>query len=501
MNERQKFSRDLVWIATAQTLYFFLVGIVTLPALTKSYTTDIYGVWVQVRITVVLLAPVLTLQLGIALVRFLAAEESVEKRRQAFGAMLWPVLVFACLVVIMSELLSKNLSAFLFGSPFYSSFVPLAFLWASLEALFTFFIYYLRAREKIKTISVVQIAFSLSSTALILILATAGYSLEWVIASVIAAEALFVAVFFGMIVRDLGFPKPNFGGLGHFLAFSVPQIPGGVLLWILNASDRYFIAHLINLSQAGIYSASYTLGSLLSLFVNPINFVLFPTITKFWEQNEPSRVRSYLEYSTKLFLTLAIPGAVGLYMLSQPLLKILTTSEYAVGASLVLLIALGITLYGVYQINVWVIYLIKKTKWLPLMIGVAAAANAGINIALIPRYGIMGAAISTIVSYFVLATIMTIWAMRVVHYKLDYSFLSKIVVASLAMALCLRFIKVNGALSIFSAVIAGGTTFVLGLFVLRAFSKQDQKLVKEAIAGLNPALWIKGLGKKKSSDR
>lgn len=488
LTETQKFTGDVVWVAISQVL-ISLTGIIILSALTKSYTSEIYGIWVQVNVTVGLLAPILTLHLVTAMVRFLAGEESREKRRQAFGAMLWPAIAFACLVLLISVLLRQNLSIFLFTDSKYVAFVPLTFLWALMETLFGFSISYLRARGKIKKLSIVRIALSAMKVILIVVLATAGYSLEWIIACLIAAEALFTVAVFGMIIREIGFPKPALGGLKGYLAFSVPQIPSGMLLWIIGASDRYFITHFLHLSQTGIYSASYGLGSLISLFYAPIGFVLLPTVSRLWERGEPLMVKKYFEYSTRVFLFLVIPATAGLYILSQPLLSILATSEYMVGGSLVLLVALGTILVGMYDLNVYIIYLVQQTKWLPLMIAVAALTNAGINIALIPNIGIMGAAISTIISYFVLAAIVTVWARKAISYKIDFKFLSKVVVATLVMAFCLKFIEANSVLGIVLTIIAGVAIFGLGIFLLRAFSREDRRLIREALTGLSPRLW------------
>ena len=472
LTETQKFTSDIAWVALSQ-VFIGLTGLVTLPALTKCYSSEIYGVWAQMIVTVALLTPILTLQLRTATVRFLAAEEDREKRRRAFGAMLWPVLAFACLVLIISLLLRQGLSIFLFASPEYVSLIPLTFLWAAMEALLLFALSYLRARGKIKRLSIILLALAVIKMAVIVSLATTGYSLGWILAFIIIGEAILVAAVFSMIIREIGFPKPALEGLKHYLSFSVPQIPAGALLWVISASSRYFITHFLNLSQTGAYTASYTLGNLIYLLYMPIGFVLLPAVSKFWEQKELTKTRNYFEYSTRLFLTLAIPAAAGLYILSQPLLGILTTSEYMVGGSLVLLIALGIIFYGLYGINVYVIYLVEQTKWLPLMIGIAAATNAGINIALIPKIGIMAAAISTIVSYFILATIVTVWARRAIGYKMDFKFLGKVVGATVIMAFCLRFIPTTSGWYVILAIIAGAAIFALGLWLLKGFSMQD----------------------------
>jgi O-antigen/teichoic acid export membrane protein len=488
VTEAQKFGSDIIWVAFSQILAS-LLGIIVLPAFTKSYTSEIYGVWAQASITMMLLTMILALGLGSSVQRFLAVEESREKRGQAFGAMLWTIIVFSSLVLLISVLLRQNLSIFLFDSPQYVSFVPLTFSWAFANVLFSFSISYLIARGKIKTLSIIQVAILLLNIAIMVPLATFGYSLELVIICLIVAQALFVALTFCMIIREIGFPKPDFGGVGPFLAFSLPLVPSALLFWIISSSDRYFIIHFVNLSQAGIYSASYSLANIIQLFYAPIGFILFPILSKFWDRGEIPRVKNYLEYSTKLFLVLAIPGSVGLYILSQPLLGILATSEYAVGGILVLLIALGIILRGIYLLNVYIVAVAKQTKWLPLMIAVAATTNVGINLILIPRIGIMGAAISTITSYFVLATIVTVWARRTVSYRIDVKFLAKVVLSTILMAFCLSFIDIGNALSISLATIAGAIVFGVGLFLLRAFSREDRRIMREVLSGLNPRLW------------
>jgi len=490
VTEPQRFASDVIWIAVCQ-VFILLTGLVTLPALTKCYSPETYGVWVQALVTVGLMSLVLSLHMGGAIVRFLAAEDDIEKRRHAFGTMLWPILAFVCLLLIISLLLRQNLATFLFAESKYTYLVPLIFLWASMKALFMFSVNYLLARGKIKRWSIIQIGLAITEMAVIVALAMAGYSLGWIIVCLIAGQTVFVTVVFGMIVREIGLPKPALEGLKGYLAFSIPQIPNGILLWIINASDRYFITHLLTLSQTGIYAASYAIGALISLFYLPIHVALFPTMSRLWEQKELSRVRSYLEYSTKLFLTLAIPSAAGLYILSQPLLGILTTSDYVVGGGLILLVALGTVLLGVYYISFLIILLVKQTKWLPPMIAIAALTNAGINLTLIPKIGIMGAAISTVVSYFILAVIVIVWTRRVISYKVDIKFLTKVIAATLLMAFCLNFVKVGGVLGIITIVVAGIAIFALALWLLRAFSSQDRKLIKEIVSGLKPGALLR----------
>lgn len=482
--ETQKFANDVAWVAASQVL-LAISGLIIIPILTEYYSSELYGVWVQIVVTVGFLSPVLTLQFGTSIVRFLAAEDNKEELCRAFGTMLWSILVFIILVLFLSILLRYNLSILLFANPTYADFIPLVVLWASADALFAFSLSYLRAKGKMKRLSVVQMGSSILKIGLILTLVMAEYSLVWVIGGIVLGEAIFAAIVFGMITKEIGLPKRGFVGLRGYLAFSAPQVPSGALIWVIDSSDKYLITHHLSISQTGIYSVSYALGSVVALFVAPISFVLLPKVSKLWEQKELIMVKNYFKYSTNLLLTFTIPGAVGLYLLSQPLLRILTTSEYMAGGVLVLLIAVGMIFLGLYTLNVYIIYLVKQTKWLPIIIGIAALLNAGINVFLLSKMGIIAAAVSTLVSYFMLATIVIIWAMKSIGYKFDFKFLSKVVGATIFMAFCLNFIEIDSSLGIVLAVVVGAVAFSLGLFLLRAFSREEKILIKKSFLTLN----------------
>jgi O-antigen/teichoic acid export membrane protein len=265
-------------------------------------------------------------------------------------------------------------------------------------------------------------------------------------------------------------------------------MPAGILLWIISSSDRYLIIHFYGLSEAGIYTSSRSLGGLLWLLYYPIQFVLFPTISRLWEEQHFNGVKQYLEQSTKLFLIVAIPAVAGIAILSQPLLRILTTSQYLIGSTLVLCTATGALFMGIYSINVNIVYLRKQTKLLPLMIGGASVINILLNLILLPRVGLIGAAISNIVSFFVLAVVVSIWARKQVGYGMHPLLILKIIGATLIMSVCLYFIKAHSLLAVVLSGFVAIIVLVISLFLLKAFSEDDKKLIKNIISGFLPGI-------------
>ncbi len=329
----------------------------------------------------------------------------------------------------------------------------MAFIWAGTGALLSLLLSYWRANGKITKLSIINISLSTFKFIPLILLALLHYELWYIILTQIVVEIFFITVLFSSVSMKIGFKLPNTANLKKYLSFSVPQIPSAALLWIMDSSDRYFITGFLGLAQTGIYSASYGIGSLIYLFYFPISFVVFPMVTNLWEKGDISGVKKYLEYSTKIFLYLGIPGSAGLYVLSKPLLVILSTSEFAVGGGiLTFLIALSTIFLGIYQINLYIIYLIEKTKFMPIIVGLSALVNIIINILLIPKIGIMGAAISTVLSYALLSLIVLIWANKSIGYNFDYVFISKTIFSSIIMLVVLEFIPVNNMLTIIIAI-------------------------------------------------
>ncbi|QUH22626.1 oligosaccharide flippase family protein [Methanobacterium alkalithermotolerans] len=482
MNDHIKFSSDVFWVGLSQIVIYAL-AFFTLPALTKSFGSELYGLWSQIVVTVGLLTPILTLHLSTATVRYLASESDKYELSKSFINMLALIFLIILFVVLFSVLFRDFLAVLLFGSAQFSFFILLTFVWAGLETIFTFLLSYFRARGKIKRLSLINILFSILKVSSLVILASMGFSLEFLIMVIIFIELFLVILIFYLIMKDVGFNWPDFKGLRKYLNFSIPQIPSGALLWIIDSSDRYFITAFLGLSQTGIYSASYSIGSLISMFYIPLSFVIFPILSNFWENNDIENVKNYLEYPTKLFLALAVPAAGGLFVLSKPLLLVLTTSEFAVGGLLTFLVALGTIFLGLYQINLYIVYLIEKTKFIPFFIGFSTLFNIVLNIVLIPSIGIMGAAISTIVSYMILALVVMIWAKRRIDYNFDIIFIIKVIISSIFMMFVLNLFYVNSLFSIFLVAVLGFLVYCGFLLLFNPFKKKEKKIIIELIAG------------------
>jgi O-antigen/teichoic acid export membrane protein len=392
--------------------------------------------------------------------------------------MFYFILLISLILLLISVIFRNSLAMLIFGNQEFSNYIILTITWAVSSALMLFMVSFLRSEGKIKALSKINIFCYFFKFIPLIVFTLSGFPLWFIIMTQIFVEIIFVCFLLATIRTRIGLNFPNLKYLKKYLLFSIPQIPSGALLWIIDASDRYFITNILNLTQTGIYSASYILGTTISAFYIPISFVVFPYISKFWENKNIGDVKRYLEYSTKLFLTLAIPSVLGLYIISKPLLVILGSSDFVSGGGvLTLLIGLSTVFLGLYQINLYVICLIEKTKLIPLIVFMGAMVNIAFNITLIPLIGIMGAAVSTLISYVLIAFIVIIWAKKEISYSLDKIFLLKIIFSSILMYVLLQMISINTLIDIILVIILGFLIYSVCIISFRAFSEEEKKFI------------------------
>ncbi|MCK4966773.1 polysaccharide biosynthesis C-terminal domain-containing protein, partial [bacterium] len=102
--------------------------------------------------------------------------------------------------------------------------------------------------------------------------------------------------------------------------------------------------------------------------------------------------------------------------------------EYWDGVKIVPVVMLAYVFYGLYVNLIVGIYIKKKSIYLPYITGAGALVNIGLNILLIPVWGIMGAAVAAAVSYFIMAGLMFASVHKIYPIQYEYARLAKIVI-------------------------------------------------------------------------
>jgi O-antigen/teichoic acid export membrane protein len=244
-------------------------------------------------------------------------------------------------------------------------------------------------------------------------------------AGVLLGQLVGTVIVFGVaigLIATLGRPSFSRSTLAGALRFGLPLVPHSLSAWALRLSDRWLIGLLIGLpvlqAQAaiGVYSFGYQVAYVISLIVISFNAAWSPYFFRVGSQ--PSAPILFQHVTTLVIAGLLIL-AVGVSALAPEVVNVVATSRYAEAAAVIPVIAFASVLQGLYTMLVTVIFFTKHTARLAVLTVSAAALNVGLNLVLIPRLGILGAAWSTLIAFACWAAATWWFASRVYPVHLD----------------------------------------------------------------------------------
>jgi O-antigen/teichoic acid export membrane protein len=454
------------------TLAISLSSILLLPILTKTLPIQDYGIWVQTTVITGLMPMVISLGLPNAMMRFLAAAKSKEEISEGFYSIM---LVLVCVTAIASLLF------FLLATPIADTLLNHNMQVASLLPLLVFFtstnaflLFYFRTFQQVKRFSTFQLFQAYLSLVLIVTALYAGFGLVGTIVGMLIAQIIVLLVMAFFIVREIGFIYPKFRNMREYFAFGLPAAPVGLTSWIVDSSDRFIINIFLGTTFVGYYSPGYTLGNAVLLSSAPTNTLLPAALPKHYDENEKHHVHTLLTYSLKYTLFIAIPAVFGLTLLSKPLLTVLATPEIAQqGFMITPLVAIGGLLLVVSQIVGQTLVLEKKTRVLGTVWTAAALVNLALNFVLVPYYGIVGAAATTLAAYAIMFVFTLFYSRKGFQFGLNVKFIAKSLFASVVFSLVLIEWNPVGVVSVSASVFSCSLIYAGIVFALRGFSQDE----------------------------
>jgi O-antigen/teichoic acid export membrane protein len=217
--------------------------------------------------------------------------------------------------------------------------------------------------------------------------------------------------------------------------FGMPLVPSALALWAISFIDREFVAYYNGRGEVGIYSAAIKVASVIT-FVMLAFRTAWPAFAYSIEDDREAK-RTYAFVLTYL-LAAASWAALALGALAPWLVSLLTSAHYHRAEKGVALLAFGFAIYAGYTVLAIGSGRARRTQLNWVVTGVGAAANIGLNFWLIPRYGMVGASISTAAAYVVLFAGMTLYAQSVYPVPYQWRRLATAVLAAVGLTVLAR---------------------------------------------------------------
>jgi len=309
------------------------------------------------------------------------------------------------------------------------------------------------------------------------------------VAGIVYTTSIVAGAFWLLLViktfRETGL-KVSREALVLMLRFGIPLAMGGIPMFVLHFGDRFFLARYCSMAAVGTYAVGYRLGMLVGVLVNdPFGLAYEPY--SYAIEKRPDAKRIYSRVMTYYALA-GLLVFVALSVFSRDIIRLGRAPDYYEAQWVVPWVALGYVFYGVSNTARLGLMLSGRTGLTLPLNAAAAAANVGLNFALVPRFGIIGAAMATTFSFALLAIISYVVSYRVYPIPCEPMRLAKAVGIAVAVAaLAVLFPPKLLALRLFTAAAATGAFPALLLLV--GFFHKDEMATLRGVLSRRLGIW------------
>lgn len=466
-------------------IFFNLKGLIILPILSKNLGASEYGFWTLSLATITFLQPFLLIGLDNAMLRFLPSKNNKEIMKGLITVFI--IVIFICIFTSTILCLSSTMIAnYILGDKSLDFLIKIIAVLLPSYVLSTILLGSFRIFGQIKRYSIILFLESIVEISLLSYFIYFGYGLIGALISILITKIIFITIMALLIISYAGLSKPDFSIIKPYLKYGIPLIPTLIAMFVISSSDRYIIGYFLGTKAVGIYSASYSIASIIAFFSSVFLYVLRPKIFNLFDNGKKSEVKSYLTYSMKYIMMFCIPSFFGLTFLSRPILMLLTTSEFISIDSIIIIpiVSCAILIYIIGQIYSEIIKLYKQTIIFSIVVAFVAAINVVLNIILIPFLGITAAAITTLIAYAIMAILLYFKSKKYLRFELNTSFILKSLFSSSIMGILIFFANPMNVYLIFLTIFIGALIYFSIIIILKGLNKNEIKFFIFLLKGI-----------------
>jgi O-antigen/teichoic acid export membrane protein len=418
-----------------------LVGFVLLPIYTRQISVDDYGVLGLFEAMNMLGAAVGAMGLFESLLRWHNLSESEADRKRLVGTVF---LFLTCIGILLSApvvLFRGQLSVFFFEDAGYGTLFIFLALAVTLHTLGHLELTLLRNEEKSLSFSIcIAVQFTVNLILNILFVAVLKIGIRGILISQAISNGLLFILLLPYLLKRLNFFL-MFGVLRKMLKFSFPLMLASAAATLIAMGDRYLFSRFGTLHDLGLYSLGYKFSNLPKMFIVDAFALGLPVIGWQMIRNNSTPKRFFSKILTYLVLGLSGIG-LGFSLFTREIIEVLLDPAYLDAYRVVPFLLYRVVLLGVQKIFFFELQIPKKTHLITVILIIEAVIDVGLNIYMIPRWGIMGAGCSISLA-FTIATFIAYWfAQR--YYPVVYETRRLIMILVITLGLFALSLTVSG---------------------------------------------------------
>jgi O-antigen/teichoic acid export membrane protein len=237
--------------------------------------------------------------------------------------------------------------------------------------------------------------------------------------------------------------------------------------------DAILLSLLRPIGDVGIYNAAYKF--LEQALVAPALFIaaIFPLLSAYAARAD-ARLPATVQKALVFLLLLAMPIAVGAFVLARPIITLVAGDAFADAVTPLQILVLALVIAYASTLFVSLLIAYDLLGRLLAVSALAVGLNVALNLVAIPRWSYNGAAATTVVTEGLVTAAIAVWAIRHAGLRIDWGPAARIGVAALAMGAAATAVA---DLPLAVPVLAGAAVYALLVVALRVVGQRDLRVL------------------------
>ena len=373
--------------------------------LTNYYSAELVGKYDFVRSTIMILSGVSLIGTNQAIIYysgFLKSKNSLESIKNIYVKMLMMTTALCLLFILVYAMLPEEFINELFNKQEAHSLIL-----KSIAALFFYTttmlnIDTLRALNKTISSELYRNIFRYTPIFIFSIILYYTQNQEWLIEAFLASFLLLsltTLIQVGLLFKKLNLPKNNDYNFSYHQIFarSYPMALSAIAYFIMQSVDIIILTAYEGFESIAYYSVAVKLATVTALALMSVNIVVAPKIAEIYSTNDFEKLNKLINDSARIIFVISIPVLIILFVFSDFMLG-LFGENYVLAREALLLLLGGQFFSSLCGPGAVYLNMTGKQKKLNTILILGLGINVILNLALIPAYGIEGAAVATLIS-------------------------------------------------------------------------------------------------------
>lgn len=371
---------------------------------------DSYGVFVQGLAVVQVVAVVAVVGLHRSLPRFLSYYAGRDEEERQSDAVVTAFVVAAVGGAAGTAVMAGTAAdiAALFREPLLGDVLTLMAMAVLPLSLFYVGVGTLRGLQDARhKVLVADVLLPVVEIGLILAAARYGFGLSGMVVAYIGAVAVAaLATFLAVRRLDGSLFRSRTLMPRQLLLFSWPLIIVSVMTVVNKWIDVLMLGWLVESAQVGVYEVALAVSGLMLVFLSSVNYMFMPVISELTGAVDRGRIREVYGTVARWLILLTLPLVVGFLLFPAQVLTLLFGAEYVGGTVALRILTLGYFYWVAVGPAGMVLIALDMTERFMVAMVALGVVDVVLNLLLIPRYGLAGAAVAMTAGMVVANTIL-----------------------------------------------------------------------------------------------